>query len=219
MKIITTVGTSLIENAKLSDSFKELENKTYFKYITRYDKEDIENFVNKLISALEKDIDCAEIKTIEKIVERYKLEYYEIYLISTDTLKSFIISEALKKFYQKKGIKVKFEKDYIIRHLSIFENSLDLVRRGYKNLIKILMQETTGYNEIYNISGGYKAIIPYMSIVAQIYGLPAYYIFQESDDQRFELIRIHNIPITINEQLFFISLSIFSLINDTYTNK
>jgi len=209
MKIITTVGTSLIENAKLGDDFKELENKSYFKYINRYDKEDIEDFVNKLINVLKKGINCAEIKTIEKIVEKYNLEYYEICLISTDTLKSYITSEALKKFYQEKGINVKFEKKYVIKHLNVFENSLDLVRKGYKNLIKILMNETTGYNEIYNISGGYKAIIPLMTQIASYKKVKLAYIYEDSK----YLIEIPPFPFEIDKTITYYLKDIFNKLN------
>ena len=47
---------------------------------------------------------------------------------------------------------------------------------------------------IFNITGGYKAVIPYMTIMAQINGCDAYYIFEDEK----ALIKIPKAPLHVN---------------------
>jgi len=60
------------------------------------------------------------------------------------------------------------------------------------NLIDMLYKIAGGYwdNIIINITGGFKATIPFLTILAQLNGCPMYYIFEDTD----ALIKIPNIP-------------------------
>ena len=51
---------------------------------------------------------------------------------------------------------------------------------------------------LFNISGGYKATIPYLTMLAQINGADIYCIFEDTE----ELITIPPVPITIDMELF-----------------
>lgn len=68
------------------------------------------------------------------------------------------------------------------------------------NLIKRVEEISEGYykNVLFNISGGYKVTIPYLTVMAQINSCDMYYIFEEHD----ELIKIPSVPIVIDDEIF-----------------
>jgi hypothetical protein len=59
---------------------------------------------------------------------------------------------------------------------------------------------------IFNITGGYKSIIPYITIFAQLYKRPVYYIFEESDD----CLKIPQLPIQFDWGLVDLYYPFFS---------
>ena len=61
-----------------------------------------------------------------------------------------------------------------------------------RNLIDEIFEIADEYwgNVIMNITGGYKASIPYLTILAQLNGCPIYYIFEDQD----ALIKVPNLP-------------------------
>jgi sugar-specific transcriptional regulator TrmB len=71
---------------------------------------------------------------------------------------------------------------------------------GMSNLIKKVDEISKGSweNVIINITGGYKATIPYLTILGQINRCPIYYIFEDTD----ALIKISPTPISINWGIF-----------------
>jgi hypothetical protein len=68
------------------------------------------------------------------------------------------------------------------------------------NLINEIYKIAGGYwgNVIINITGGYKATIPYLTILGQVNKCPIYYIFEDTD----ALIRIPYVPIDVNWGVF-----------------
>ena len=62
--------------------------------------------------------------------------------------------------------------------------------------------EHVSKNILLNITGGYKATIPYLTLMGQIYNLPIYYTFEETPGHQSELIRIPQAPIAIDWGLF-----------------
>ncbi len=210
MKIITTVGTSLLE--KLEVSLKDMD-KEYFKYKERKKRE-----IKKYIENIEKrlsEFNSAEIDTIKKIIEKYDNEIFEVVLIATDTLKGYIVAELLKKYFEKnnfdgKIVKVDFNEKNVIEGLNVKVNDRDLIKKGSKNLIKRLIELTSGYREIYNISGGYKIIIPIMTHVASYKKINLAYIHEKSN----YLIEVPPFPFEINKEFIKYLAVIFEKINE-----
>jgi hypothetical protein len=68
------------------------------------------------------------------------------------------------------------------------------------NLIKRINDIAGGFykNVAFNISGGYKGIIPYLALMGFVNNCDIYYIFEESE----ELIRIPRAPVAIDVELF-----------------
>nr|WP_225624282.1 putative CRISPR-associated protein [Thermoanaerobacterium thermosaccharolyticum] len=142
----------------------------------------------------------AEIKSVKKISE-YLKEDIDVYLIATDTIVSSVAADIIKKFLEDDGFIVKFNPNIdIIKGLQV-KNKEQFISEGLSNLIKrineILKEEYYG-NAAFNISGGYKAIIPYFTMMAQINGCDTYYIFEDTE----ELISIPAAPITIDIEMF-----------------
>ncbi len=201
VKIITTVGTSLLDNLGLE--FKDL-NRGYYRYKDRRKKE-----VEKIIKNLKEKMDefnCAEIDTLKKIIEKYPHETFEIILIATDTLKGYIVAEVLKEYFKNNNFdgkieKVNFSEDNVIEGLNV-EDGDSFVKDGLLNLFDFLKnfgEENLGMNNVlFNISGGYKGVIPFLTIIAQIYRVPLFYTYEKSE----VLITIPQLPINIDWSVF-----------------
>jgi hypothetical protein len=101
-----------------------------------------------------------------------------------------------------------FLKEYLIRR---FNSQSEIIRvkglqvdccstfqsEGIKGLGKVIRDELNnlkGQEVILNLTGGFKATIPYLSLFGMLYNLPIYYIFEEKD----ELIEIPPVPVKYN---------------------
>lgn len=202
MKIITTVGTSLFTNYAKSGKpiGTNFENRVFWNFVGKNSpsveviQKELENFVTQKGAEA-----SAELKTISKLQRKYPNEYFEVYLIATDTMRSVIAAQVLQSWLEMQEIPTRFkiDKNHIILELNVFTNERDIIEKGYKNLIEILVNNTTGYGEIYNISGGYKALIPLMTQIASYKKVNLAYIYENSD----YLIEIPPFPFEIDYEL------------------
>lgn len=147
----------------------------------------------------------AEIKSLIKIQEELQ-DPIAVCLLTTDTITSNVCAELIKdNFKDNEGIKIYFNPETdMIKGLQV--NNSDLfVKDGLINLVERVKDITDNRYEdvILTITGGYKALIPYMTIIGQIYNIPIYYIFEETD----ELIKIPQTPVDFD----------FSVIEENYT--
>jgi hypothetical protein len=164
----------------------------------------------------------AEIKSILKIAEQTKGEV-EVYLIATDTVLSVKAAELVGGWFDgnRGELPVFFEtpnkmeeqedSDYVIKNLQILNQSD--YERGLHNLIDILDRITTKNkkidkkerrNLVLNITGGYKAIIPILTIYGQLEGIPVKYLFNDTDlGQDSEIIQIGNLPISFDSNIVY----------------
>ncbi len=209
-RIITTVGTSIFtnyqkDNTDLNCRIEDLKLKLYEEW---GDWEgDIESMRKMLLPWLNRNSkSSAEIKSILKLKEQYG--EIKVYLIATDTILSPLAAEIIKEFLEQKNIETVFDRSKdIISGLQV-EDKGEFIKVGLSNLIERLKNLMGGspdsYKDtlIFNITGGYKAIIPYMTIMGQIYEIPICYIFEETD----ELIEIPQAPMDFD----------FSIIDDNY---
>jgi len=212
-KIITTVGTSLFENY----CKEEEDDHTVANYLEDEDikyksaeeygeetskiekieviKSQINNWINERST---KENISAEVKSLIKLKEKFK-EDFEIYLLYSDTVISKLAGEVLKEVLSQLE-KFKNSKIYldIVKDLQVWDNNK--FKNGMVNLINKTYQIADGYfqNIIFNITGGYKATVPYLTILAQVNRVPIYYIFEETD----ALMEIPYIPLDINWKIF-----------------
>lgn len=217
-KIITTVGTSIFSELKSSafKAFEEIRNKSNSQWDNFNGKfgpiEDLKKEFSVNIFSERNEQLSAEITSILKIKETSK-EISEVYLIASDTITSRLASELITSWFKKweKEIKIHFnhEKD-LIRGLQVNDKK-QFQKEGVPNLLERLHSNDIS-NEgnywqdcIFNITGGYKAFTPIITIVAQINRIPAYYIFQEQEDLKESkpvLLKIPQLPVFIDQQIF-----------------
>jgi putative CRISPR-associated protein (TIGR02619 family) len=208
-KVITMVGTSLFENY-----LEEHSNDTNFKNAFNHfknnkckadnlDKEpgrrtNIEKSLKESYFKNNQNA-SAEIKSLIKLKEELN-EELEIYLLYSDTalsrLAAEILQRALSYFEDLKNCPI--HSPLKIKGLQIWNRGE--FNEGMVNLIQTIENISQGYweNIIINITGGYKATIPYLTILAQVNRCPIYYIFEDTD----ALIKIPFIPIDIKQSIF-----------------
>jgi len=213
-KIITIVGISIFENNDVD--FTQIKGQSLLEY---------ENYIDEIeeIKQEIKNFDSAEIT----VAEKYKNE--EIVLIASDTLESIVAAEIIKDFLEKEEIKVRFEKseEHIIKDLNI--DNKENFTKGINNLIDVIFNQITNDKKIvlkpdeiiFNITGGYKGIIPYFSTIAQIFDYEIVYTFEDKSKSN-ELIEIKPLPIEIDRgllEIYYPYLDNQSLITDDIKEK
>ncbi|QIB27287.1 putative CRISPR-associated protein [Caloranaerobacter azorensis] len=206
-KVITTVGTSIISNyvengGKRLNSYKNYLKESFENWEEDYSismKKTLKDWMKKV---KEEDI-SAEIKSLLKIKKEEDC-CLEVYLITTDTVASNLCAQLIADYFEEKKddcIEVKYNpKTSNIKGLQI-ENRKKFVQEGLPNLINRIRKIANDYydNVIFNITGGYKGVIPYLTIMAAVNGSSIKYIFEESN----ELITIPSLPLKIDEKIFF----------------
>lgn len=199
-KIITMVGTSIFDNYFEYSSDKTFKN--HFEALKDRQSKDYNNELGKIegikkkTSFWLKETDVknasAEIKSLIKLKENLQ-DDFEVYLFSSDTilgrLAGEILEEGLKKLSEFEDGRITLD---IIGDLQVKDSKKFM--NGMRNLIEKTFKITNGYwdNTVINITGGYKATIPYLTILAQLNGCPIYYIFEDQD----ALIKIPSLPLS-----------------------
>lgn len=217
-KIITIVGTSLFYNhLKLKDdsNLARLENAGAASnwdndvILTKKRLEFAKLVAKEWSNSLETS---SEIKSILAIASanrtRNQEKPIEVHLLATDTIVSRLAAELLVKWFQEfkkdDNIEIKFNPSQdVIEDLQV--NELGRFKKGLTRLIERFYQ--IAQNDLWawspsnlciNITGGYKAIIPYLTILGQVNQVNVCYIFEETNT----LLNIPSIPIQLNESLF-----------------
>lgn len=214
-KVITMVGTSIFENYKKTKedttfqidikSLKNKPEKSFKDHKIRISeiKEKVKDWMS-----YESPYDIsAEVKSLLKLHEELK-ESFRIYLLYSDTILSRLAAEIIEEFITEKAEDFEAED---VRSEKIADLQVDDRKRfidGMCNLIRKIydIAQYSWEDVIINITGGFKATIPYFTILAQVNRCPLYYIFEETDS----LIKIPYVPVSIdwevfeeNEELFF----------------
>jgi CRISPR/Cas system-associated protein Csm6 len=182
MKIITTVGTSLVANwGETYD--KQLEKGAFSEAL--FDgqrdsalKKAILNLKDILVQYANENGGkaSAEITSIEKIPNSKDAE---LYLICTETILSRICGEVLKSHFGSRVKKLMAIQGLRIDDSGIFESV------GIQNLIHEItaIGNEAGWKDCcLNISGGYKALIPFTTIIGQLYKIPLHYVYEDSEE-------------------------------------
>lgn len=216
-KVISMVGTSLFDNYLQSNendlTFKNFESVLSDKSADEYESE--ENRIKYLKTRLNEWIGknreskyinnlCAEIKSVSKIYEELH-EDLDLYFFTSDTILSRIVFEIISENWQSFNTISNFKLspnnslDAVIKGLQV-KNRDEFVRTGMVNLLNRIFRISNDFwdNIIINITAGYKATIPYLTVLGQINKCPIYYIFEDTD----ALVKIPNIPLNIDWNIF-----------------
>ncbi|RMG22668.1 MAG: hypothetical protein D6732_25480 [Methanobacteriota archaeon] len=173
------------------------------------------------------ELASAEISSILKIANGQSCQ---VHLLATDTLHSVMAAELIKDWFEKfksiYNIEVLFHRpsaefthqessEYVVQNLQAVEG--DKYRQGFQNLFSLLWKLTRkkryGKDVIFNITGGYKAIIPALVLFAQLEDIPFAYFFDiERSSENNELIEWPKLP-------FGFDYSAWELLEDFITEK
>lgn len=204
IKVVTTVGASLfnnyLENSKdIEVPLKHLKNKPFKEYHNLTPR--VRQIKEKVIPWAVKNIEAsAEIKSLHKIQKKLD-ESLEVHLLSTDTAVSTLAAEIIQaRFDGMNGFRISFNVDHdVIIGLQV-DNYQLFVQEGLPNLVKRIEKIAGGYfgNIVFNIAGGYKGVIPYLTVMALINNCDIYYVFEESQT----VIEIPRVPMEINYAVF-----------------
>ncbi len=199
--IVTTVGTSILTNLTRKAIRKDMRF-----HILNEDAEDIVNgeleeefpelqeYCKTLIFANDPDLKTvtydenyelnlnasAEVKSICKIADGKPAT---VYLLATDTFTSDYAARQIAEHLDGKNGLTVINKGRI-QKLKI-DAPKEFEQSGFEELIKVLdliRQEHKDDEVILNISGGYKALIPFLTIYAQLTSLFLKYIYENSDE-------------------------------------
>ncbi len=215
--VITPVGTSLFTNggennttiSNLFADIKDLRNsdwESYIEYIDQLRTETTQFISSTGITA------CAELQSTAKIQDALGNEI-SVHLLASDTIASRLAAEILRDQINNPNsvlgneVTAKFNSDPtagvidVIHDLQV-KNAKEFSREGMPNLFhrihNIMNWEAfDSGNLAINITGGYGATLPYLTIFAQLESVPLYYNFEDSN----ELIEIPQAPLTIDWDL------------------
>ena len=207
MKIICTVGTSLFVNfndkhpdGQATKDSRKLRNKPAKNW------DDYKTTIERLRNAIyefarETQNASAEIASLQQIYNAQK-KPIEITLLASDTILSRLAAEILCNVLQKQeGMDAIFDcQSDIIPGLQVNDHSR-FEKEGMPNLFRRIDDFIGGYpdDKAINMTGGFKATIPYLTILAHMHNVPLYYIF---DGETAELINIPLAPFTVNWGMF-----------------
>ncbi|MDZ7879501.1 MAG: hypothetical protein U5L45_17625 [Saprospiraceae bacterium] len=170
----------------------------------------IKERIEKIWLPFAKEKASAEIQTLYKIAEEEKQDL-DVILLATDTVLSVVACELIKEWFDKDPsvkntnfkIKCLFYGDInapdttIVKGLQVSDaDAFETV--GFQNLLTVINKFKEKDNTILNISGGYKAIIPYLTLFAQLEDIPLKYTYEDSE----ALITVGNLPFSFDFSCF-----------------
>lgn len=124
----------------------------------------------------------AEIASTSKITRRID-EPCEVHLLASDTVASRLAAELIASEANVDEVTFQFDPDSdVISELRV--DDADAFVSGMRSLIKrlrSLLQTHSAEQTIMNITGGYKATLPYLTLMAQLNHVPLLYKFDETD--------------------------------------
>ena len=206
--LVTPVGTSLFtnyldenSNGTFSHAYETIKKSSASEW-DEYDCE-IEDLKTSSLEFIEKKKKSAsaELQSIAKIQDNLN-DDIEVRLLASDTIASRLAAEILADDTAASvlgdKIRVKFNTETdVIKGLQI-ENSKAFSQEGMSNLVQkinSISNNAGGYQALaINITGGFKATLPYLTILAQLYRVPIYYTFEDTD----ALITIPQAPLVID---------------------
>jgi putative CRISPR-associated protein (TIGR02619 family) len=217
--VITTVGTSLFTNyikstaddhdrpqiGGLNGEFTKLDKTPYSEQTLRSrDARNLHNYIsNYWLNSPDKTNASAEIESLIAIQKSLNTDL-DVYLIASETILSTLACELIAAFFtstfDKYRVKIK-DDNFVVRGLQV-DNVNEFRSTGLLNLFKrindLIIDENSAPHTIINITGGYKASIPFITIFGQINKIHIYYLYENTG----KLISIPPLPISIDYKFF-----------------
>lgn len=185
-QVLTTGGLSIFtnylrQNNDIKDKYDDLNTPNMTADKWDQNKKSIDSIRKSVIEwAKDKKDASAEIKSLIKLSNNYNQAPLDIYFIATDTILSKLAAEIIESTLKIQYQNWVFKPIKVIDGLNVYSNDLKSIHTGYQELIKYL-NSVTFHGVIYNISGGYKAIIPIMTLIASLKKVNLCYIYEDSN--------------------------------------
>ena len=212
--VITPVGTSLFTNGSehnrtIKQNYTRIEDKPEFEWNTNTTSINALRTQSESFILTQRTSASAELQSTAKIQSALNSDI-TVYLLASDTIASRLAAEILRDQINSphnilgERIIAEFNPDPrvdVIRNLQV-NDARDFSREGIPNLfhrINYIKDWEAGgsQNLAINITGGYGATLPYLTIFGQLESVPLYYNFEDSD----ELIVIPQAPLAIDWNL------------------
>ncbi|MBL1215641.1 MAG: putative CRISPR-associated protein [Ignavibacteriae bacterium] len=223
--IVSTIGTSLITNPATKEERNLLNQHSNHK--EKNCPEEIKLLIEKLFGSISEKLNSSDNSVIRKASAELNgiLGFYNEdlssaendfhFLISTDTLQGIKSAEVVANFLGVKNIACQ---PYTVPKLTTLNK--EVFSEGIKNLLKwfdetIAGYKNSGYQIIFNLTGGFKSLQGYLNTIAMFYADKIIYIFESESA---ELIEIPRLPIKIDNSIFENDLSKFLLLADEKLN-
>ena len=215
IQVITPVGTSMYENYMraggddLKVHYDQLKDEPGAAWNDDGNARRIRAIRDKLQVYANKDLQAsAEIASILKIREHLGSDIY-VRLLSTDTLLSRLAAEVIVSRFDKlsEGVIAEYDSSVDMINSLQIKDQRSFERDGIPNLTKRVLEvvlDNVDWSEgktegtVMNLTGGYKALIPFLTLIGQVYKLPLFYLFENTD----HLITIPQIPMSIDWGVF-----------------
>lgn len=195
--VICTIGTSIANGCNLQPE--------YFKpgHAWEEDTKEFEQQISRRVAKVSRSIHkvSAEINSLERLDLTCSSK---VVLLATDNAASKACANALKRF--------------ITQHFDLAEQNIEIKRieglqvhdvkvlkeQGFRELVKTVLNYLTDdnlnyqYDVILNPTGGYKGVMPFLTVLGMLYGKPSVYIFEHAE----QLIYLPPLPFTFDIDIY-----------------
>ncbi len=153
----------------------------------------LENIPTEAITSISAELNTIDQIYREKLGSSLKGSNDEFVFMSTDTGDGYaagvLLKEILVSFFGVSSDKIHIER---IPRLTV--SSLSDFRVGISNLWRFIYRtylEKKNHEKILVGTGGFKAVVPYLTVYASVLGMPSYYIFEGKDSGLIEFPPMH----------------------------
>lgn len=162
----------------LKGNCEQIKNVIAGKWLKGVQRSDDLGSWSRVDDAVSNDDASAEISTLVKIQRQWG-KFDKVVFLCTDTLLSVLSAEIMRTSPVLEGIEIDVipVKQLNVKNYKIFKE------QGLGHLVTAVIDavdNTPVDDVVMNISGGYKALIPFLTLLAQIKKIPVFYLYEES---------------------------------------
>lgn len=195
--VICTIGTSIANGCELQ--------REYFKpgHTWEEDTKEFEKQINKRVAEFKQDVRriSAEINSLERLG---LTPASKVVLLATDNAASKACANELKKLIQQyfglanNNIEIKRIKGLQVHDVKV------LKEQGFRELVTTVLSYLTDdnlnyqYEVVLNPTGGYKGVMPFLTVLGMLYGKPSVYIFEHAE----QLISLPPLPFSFDIEIY-----------------
>ncbi|MDM1697272.1 putative CRISPR-associated protein [Thiopseudomonas alkaliphila] len=195
--IICTIGTSIANGCELQ--------REYFKpgYGWEEDTKEFERQISQRVAGLQQDVRrvSAEMNSLERLD---LTPASKVILLATDNAASKACANGLKKLIEQhfsladKNVEIKRIKGLQVHDVKA------LKEQGFRELVTTVLSYLTDdalnyqYEVILNPTGGYKGVMPFLTLLGMLYGKSSVYIFEHAE----QLISLPPLPFSFDIEIY-----------------